>query len=178
MQQLEIADDILDGLAKHGLAKQKDKKSGLVGKFIHSELVEQHDGKMKLVTETTYGDEASNSYMGFGGLIITNFSRTENQFSLIPRFMVWSNQRPRINQFVAAPSLNSITVFYCDNQENINIDLKDKHKTLNGPSIAALYAATIDNNGVIKREILATKANKDEKRTTAELIQTYIANKQ
>lgn len=176
MKQLELSNNILDRLTKDGLAKNDDKKNGLTGNHIQPELVEQGDGSFKLVIETTY--EKSADYKGFGGLIITDFSKTENQFSLIPKFMVWFNHKPRINQFVAMPSLNSITVFYCDNAENINIDLKERQKTLNGPSIAALYAATIDNNGGIKREIIAHGSNKNEIKAAAQLIQSYIINKQ
>ncbi len=177
IKQLDIAGSILDRLAKDGLAKTGDKKNGLTGKFIHSELVEQGDGKVKLVTETSYADEQSNGYMGFGGLIITNFSNVENPFSLIPKFMVDFNSWPRVNQFVATPSLNNITVFYSDNELNINIDLKERQKPLNGKAVAALYAATVDNNGEIKREIFSTMA-KEVKGTAELLIQAYLANKE
>ena len=175
MKQLDIAGDILDILAKHGLAKTGDKKNGLTGHFIQSELVEQNDGRIRLVTETTYADERSNDYMGYGGLIITDFNKADNQFSVIPKFMVQFNTWPRVNEFVALPSKNDITVFYCDNEENINIDMKERQKPLNGRAIGALYAATIDNNGVIKREIIARK---DDKGTTAKMIQVYIVTKQ
>jgi hypothetical protein len=178
MKQLDITDGIFDMLAKHGLAKTGDKKSGLVGQFIQSELVEQHDGRIKLVTETTYGDERSNDYMGFGGLIITDFNKTENPFSLVPKFMVEFNSWPRINQFVVVPSTNSISVIYCDNEENINLDIKERQKPLNGRAISALYAATIDNDGIINRKIKATKAKDDYRIMTAQLIQDYIANMQ
>ena len=176
MKQINFSDSVLNRLAKDGLSKSEDGKNGLTGVDIHSELVEQQDGRIKLVTETTY--EKNGDYMGFGGLIITDFYKTENPFSLIPKFMVDFDILPRINQFVTAPLANSITVVYCDNEENINIDLKDKQKSLNGRAIGALYAATIDNNGIIKREIIASRSNKDDKRATAELIQMYIANKQ
>ena len=178
LKQLDIADNILDRLAKDGLAKTDFKKTGLTGKYIHSQLVEQHDGNIKLVTETTYGDDDSNSFMGFGGLIITDFNKTENQFSLIPKFMVEFNALPRVNQFVVLPSANSITVIYCDNEENINIDLKERQKPLNGRAVSALYAATIDNDGTVKRKIIAIRAKDDHRILTAQLIQAYIANKQ
>jgi hypothetical protein len=178
LKQLDIADNILDRLAKDGLAKTDYKKTGLTGNYIHSQLVEQHDGKIKLVTETTYADEMKNPHMGFGGLIITDFNKTADQFSLIPKFMVEYNFLPKINQFVVVPSANSITVFYCDHEENINIDLKDRQKTLNGRANSGLYAATIDNDGIIKRKIVAIRTGKDDLRNTAQLIQAYIANKQ
>jgi hypothetical protein len=178
MKQFDIADNILDRLAKDGLAKTDYKKTGLTGNNIHSQLVEQNDGKIKLITETTYGDNDSNSFMGFGGLIITDFNKTTDQFSLIPKFMVEVDAWIRVNQFVAAPSTNSITVIYCDNEENINLDLKERQKPLNGRAVSALYAATIDNDGIVKRKIIATKTGKDDYRTTAQLIQAYIANKQ
>ena len=140
--------------------------------------MEQHDGKIKLVTETTYGDDDSNSFMGFGGLIITDFNKIADQFSLIPKFVVDVDGRPRVNQFVVVPSANSITVFYCDNEENINIDLKDRQKALNGRANSGLYAATIDNDGIISRKIVAIRTGKDDYRQTAQLIQTYIAGGQ
>ena len=179
IKQLDIPGIILERLAKDGLAKTDDKKNGLTGRYIHSELVEQSDGKIKLVTETTYADkqEPNNNFMGFGGLLITNFSNEENPFSLIPKFVVEMNSWPRINQFVAVPSQNYITVIYSDNDQNINIDLKERQKPLNGRANAALYAATIDNNGVIKRDIFSTMS-KDLKGTAEFWIQTYLANKQ
>jgi hypothetical protein len=96
---------------------------------------------------------------------------------MIQKFIVEYRMPNRVNQFVVQPSSNNITVIYCDNAENINIDINEKQKTTNGPAVSALYAATIDNDGTIKREIIATKADKEEKRATAQIIQVFLGNK-
>jgi hypothetical protein len=146
IKQIDIPGTIIEKAKKDRLAYE----SGLIGDMLQPELMEQGDGKIKMVIECKrlLGDQGQGV---FGMLIITDFNASQNQFSIIPKYNVRIITAPYRNQFVVKPSKNTIALFYYDNEDNLSRNLDDPQKVLQGAKDAALFAATIDNNGIIKR---------------------------
>ncbi len=159
-KSLDLPDTMIDRLHKDGLAKEKSNKSGIMSYYLNPEIIQQSNGRIKLILECKQGlGKDGTQYMAYGSLIIADFDAPQKNFLIIPKYTVGSYTFSYDNQFLVVPSANKITLYYYDNADNLDRELSEPQKVLKGASNAALIAADIDDNGKIKRKSVEEVGN-------------------
>lgn len=142
-------------------ADLKEKRYGLATSYVINPYSPE-DGSFDLVCEFQRVEwSEKHAYNLFGGILDIHFT-PENKvvFSRIPKLRVIA-QNFIGSSYYALPYKDRVVILYNDHKDNLGQQIDKKPKRSDNYSNSVLVAATMNANGIVKREILVDQSKED-----------------
>lgn len=146
--------ELVEILDEERWANKKSKNYGLSDGLVLQPFV-LADGTLSLVGEfrgTIVGQKTSFDLSG--SILIARFNNESAVFSRIPKIRV-SAGRTYGDSYKVIEFKNKLIVFYNDHEKNIKLDLTQRPDRSDNYSNSVFVAATVNETGDVKREIIA-----------------------